>query len=806
MLADLKFALRQLRKSPGFAITAVLTLAIGIGVNTGVFSMMDAVVLRPLAVPDLNRVVTIDEAHGNGNYKPVALPNYLDWRRQNHSFEDLAIRTEAEMNLTGAGDAAHVQATYISSGFFPVMRATPLLGRVFAESDCQPGRDAEAVLSYGLWQKQFGGEASVLGRHIELDGRAYTVIGVMPKTVQYPSTTNLFLPFAPTAQQIGNRGDHDYLVIGRLRPGVTAKQAQMEMAAIAARLAKTYPATNQGWSVHVESLLAGINGDLTPLFYMLVQGATLFVLLVVCANLANLGFARGIARRPEIAMRTALGARRSRILRQVLLENILLGLMGAAGGLLIAKLDLHLSMATMPGQVARYMSGWANITLNGRALAFSLLLAVGAGVVSGLMPAMEALRVNLVEQLKAGSRSLTGSRRTHRLRNIFAAAQIALAVALVVGAALMSKGIWSLLQFANVHQPKQVLMFTAYLPEARYGTQQRANDWYTASLDRLRALPGVTHAEVATALPYGTDGWMDDFRIENRPLVPGKFQSAERVTVSAGYFDALRIPLVEGRPFNAGDGLNTQPVAIVSRNFAERYFPGENPLGHRIRMGSGSDTQEPWVKIVGIVGDTSYDWTQRGSQPAMYVNAAQLPPIDGTSYIVVTQGDPLALAAAAKKTLAAVDPAIALDGVETYATMLHNSVLGLIYAAANLGVDAGIALLLAAIGIFGVMSNLVAERIREIGVRLALGAQRQDVLRMILRRAAWLTGIGVAVGLVLAAGLARLIANLLFGVRPGDPLVFATTTITLAVIALVASWLPARTAAGTDPMQALRDQ
>ncbi|MGD0903323.1 MAG: ABC transporter permease, partial [Terracidiphilus sp.] len=440
MLQDLRYALRQLTKSPGFTIAAVLTLTIGIGANTAGFSSMDAVVLHPLAVPQLDRVVTIDEQQDRGGVEQAALANYQDWTRQSRSFEGLAVRTSQDMSLTGAGDAAHVRAALTSANFFSVLRAQALLGSVYGESECQPGSDAVAVLNYGFWQRRFAGDPAVLGRKVELDQREYTIIGVMPKTMQYPSDADFYLPFAPTPGQLADRGAHYYQVTGRLRDGVTVKQAQAEMRIVAERLANAYPATNLGLSVKVEPLLDGINGELTPLYYRLVMGATLFVLLVVCANVANLQFSRGIARRPEIAMRTALGASRWRIMRQLLMENILLGFAGAAGGLVFGGVYLHVILITMPARVARYMPGWSNTSLNGRVMAFSLLLALAAGLISGIAPAVEALRLNLVEQLRSGSRGTTASRRSGRLRSIFAVLQIALAVALVIGAALMSKG------------------------------------------------------------------------------------------------------------------------------------------------------------------------------------------------------------------------------------------------------------------------------------------------------------------------------------------------------------------------------
>jgi len=805
VLQDLRYALRQLLKSPGFTLAAVLTLTIGIGANTAIFSMMDAIVLRPLAVPDMDRVVTVAEQQARGGYQQVALANYVDWSQRSRSFEELAVRANADRTLTGAGDAAHVQAALSSASFFNVLRAEPLLGRVFNANECQLGSDAVAVLNYGFWIRHFGGDSHVLGRKIELDQRVYTVIGVLPKTMQYPAAVDLFLPFSPTQQQLADRSAHKYVVIGRLREGSTLPEARAEMRVVADRLADAYPATNAGLTVRVEPLLDHVNGSLVGLYFRLVMGATVFVLLVVCANVANLQFARGIARRPEIAMRSALGAGRWRILRQLLTENLLLGVAGAIGGMAFAQLYLHFSAITMPERVARYMPGWANVSLNGRAMAFSLALALGTGLVSGFMPALEALRVNLVDQLKAGSRSATGSGRTHRLRSLFAVAQIALAVALVIGATLMAKGMWSMLHFADAYGPKQALTFDVALPEARYDTPQKAAAWYSSSLDRLRALPGVRHAEVASALPYSDRGWLDDLAIENRPVAPGKSQSALHLLVSDGYFAAVHVPIVDGRGFSRSDSLTTQAVAVVSHKFVARYFPGQNPIGHRIRLGTSRNSPDPWMTIVGVAEDTKYSWWDQTPPEAVYVNVAQTPPLNET-FTLITDGDPLALAPAARKALAGLDPALPLDAVQSYDQLLHESLTGLLYAAGCLGFDALVALLLAAIGIFAVMANSVAERTREIGVRLAMGARRGDVLEMFLRRAAWLTAAGVGCGLVMAFALARMAANLLAGVSPDDPAVFTAITATIAAVAVGSSWIPARRAARVEPMAALRDE
>ena len=806
LLQDLQYAFRQLWKSPGFTITAVLTLAIGIGVNTASFSIMDAVVLRPLAVPDLDHVVTVYEQQQNHPYAhQVALANFADWQRQSSAFEELAVRKPADLSLTGAGDAAHVQAEYTSPSFFTVLRASALLGRVFNQSETRPGANSVAVLSYPFWKSHFASDPGVLGRKVELDERPYTVIGVMPKNMQYPSVADFFLPFAPTDAQLSDRASHDFLVLGRLRKEVTVGQAQADLNVIAGHAAQAYPATNLGWAVNVKTLLADVNGDQTPLYFNLIQGATFFVLLVVCANIANLQFARGIARRPEIAMRTALGASRWRLMRQLLTENILLGLVGGAGGLLFALGYMQISKVTMPEQIARYLAGWSNISLNGRALGLSLALALLAGIVSGFAPALEALRINLVSQLKSGSRSVVGSGRSRKLRNLLAVSQISLAVALVIGAALMCKGMFGMLHLADRYDPTRMLTLDVHLPVARYDTPAKQAAWYKQSLTRLGAMPGVEHAEITAAMPYSDDAWLDNSFIENRPRTPGDSQPAMRLAVSAGYFSAFHIPVVSGRTFNDGDDLGSKPVAIVSRAFAARYFPGEEPIGKHIRLGDAGPNQTPWMTVVGVVEETSYSLWDRSRPAAVYINASQLPSTQMT-YSITTSGDPLAMAPSVRKALAEIDPALPLEDVQTYEQFVRLKLTGLFYVAAMLGFDALVALLLAAIGIFGVMANLVGERTREIGVRLAMGAQREDVLRMILRRAGWLTGIGVCSGLVLAFALAHGVANLLYEVSPNDPVIFSTITGTIAAIALLASWLPARRAARIDPMVALRDE
>ncbi|MFZ0395513.1 MAG: ABC transporter permease [Terracidiphilus sp.] len=449
VLQDLRYALRQLRQTPGFTIAAILSLAFGIGANTASFSIMDAVVLRPFSIPGLDQVFTVQEQQNRGDLRQVALANLEDWQRQSQSFEELAVHYSTGMAVTGAGDAENVQAELVSPNFFSVLRANPVLGRVFYQNETEPGRNRVAMLSGYFWKHHFNADPHIVGRTIELDLHSYTIVGVMPQTMQYPPIDDVFVPFAPDAAELGNRDAHNYFVLGRLRKGVTPDQAQAEMTVLADSLARTYPATNRGWQIKLVPLLDDFNGFYSPFFFSLMLGATLFVFLVVCANLANLQLARGIARRPEIAMRSALGAGRSRIMRQLLTENILLGLVGAAGGLLVAHIYLRLSILSLPPMVDHFIAGWSNISVNQHALALSLLLAVGAGAISGFAPAQAALRVNLVDQLKSGSRAIAGASRSRRMRHLFAVAQVALAIVLVVGAALIARGMVGMLHAAD---------------------------------------------------------------------------------------------------------------------------------------------------------------------------------------------------------------------------------------------------------------------------------------------------------------------------------------------------------------------
>jgi putative ABC transport system permease protein len=769
------------------------------------YTEMDAILFHPLAIPDLKHVVVLTEEASDKVQKPVAMANLEDWRQQSTSFSEIAAHTGNSVGLTGSGDPEHLEATLSTANLFHLLSVEPWLGRTFRPGEDTPGRDQEVVLGYAFWQRHFGGDRSVLNKTLTLDGRSYSIIGVMPQGFRYAPSTDVFLPLALTQAQTNDRDTRSYSVLARLRPGVTLGQAQAELQAIASHLALTHPKTNTGWTAHVQLLSDWITDEYTAMFMHLMMGAGLFVLLIICANVSNLQFSRSIARRSEIAIRSAMGAGRARIVRQLLTESVLLSLLGAGAGILVATLQLHISLVTMPPHLARLIPGWTNIHLNGRALAFSLVLAVAAGIIAGIAPTLSAMRVGVSEQLKAGGRSVSGNRKSHRLRNVFAVTQITLSVALVAGASLMATGMGSMLHVADRFSPQKLLVFDVNLPVARYATVQQRKDFYDHSLQAIRTLPGVTSAGLTQAFPYnGTGVAWQDLALEHVASVPGDNRTAEQLTVSPDYLASMHIPLLHGRSLSDSDQPSTTPVAVISQKLAQRYFADRDPIGQKIRMGKDADLT-PWLTIVGVVDDVTLLWVDKGPQPAVYLSYTQFPPTS-ISYAIRSTGDALAIAPAVRRAVAGVDASLPLDNVESYATFLHEALFGLTSAVGMFAVDACIALLLSAIGIFGVMANAVGERTHEIGLRMALGAKPSQIRTMVLRRALILVAIGLGAGVPLAIALARMVASLLVGVDAGNPLIFGLTSLTVIMVALTATLLPAQRAASIEPMSALRSE
>jgi putative ABC transport system permease protein len=731
----------------------------------------------------------------------VSYADYEDYRQQSHSFTELAARTQSEMTLTLGGQSEHVGAAHATRNLFDLFRIQPQLGRTFAAGEDEPGRDGEAVLTHAFWQTHFGGRGDVLGQPVVLDGRTYVVVGVMPQSFDHVEFTSLWLPLALTPEQKSDRTVRNVVLTGRLARGASVATARAELGLIAREISRRYPRTNEGRTVRIRPLVESINGDLTPTFTEIIMAGTLLLMLIVCANISNLQFARTIRRGPEMAMRCALGSSRARIMRQLLVESLTQSLLGVAAGLLLAKVLLHYIVISMPQQVSRFLAGWSVISLSGRTLAYSVGIAVAAGLIAGVAPALAGMRVNLLEQLKSGSRSVSASAQSHRLRNIFAGVQIMLATALIAGAALITASVYTMLHATERFSPRETLTFNAYLPTAQYTSAARQAEFVRDSLSALNNLRGVRSAEFTTALPYNNTGvWWQDFSIAGDPALPGETRTTQRLTVSPGFLHSLGVPLLQGRFLSASDAMDGPRVAVISKRMAGRYFGEKNPIGEHIQLGKDAAATE--VTIVGVVGDVLYTWVDQTPQAAVYLSSAQFPTSSGT-YVLRTDGDPQALAQPVREIFTNLDRTVALNDIETYAEFLHASLIGLSYAASMLGGDAGIALFLCALGIFGVMANLVSERTHEIGIRFAMGADRAAITGLMLRRSLKITLWGLAAGTLLAFEVSQVLAGILEGIRALQSVLLIGVTMTVGAISLLAGYVPARRAAEVDPTVAL---
>lgn len=806
LLQDIRFSIRMLLKSPVFSLIAILTLALGIGANTATFSASSAFLWRPVSFPGLDRVVMVMSLFPGQSprmYNVVAPADYVDWSRQSHSFEPMAAFAWDDVNMTGAGNPQKLTGFRVSSEFFPTLQVQPILGRTFRTEEDQPGRDQEVVLSYGLWERTFGSDRNVLGKTIQLDGRTYTIVGVMGNEFRFPPRgVQLWLPMAMDEKEKNIRNDHYLHIVTRLKTGVTLAQAQAEMTVIAQRLEREYPNFDKGWGVRVMPVTEFVAGSFGQDYSRLSLGAVMFVLLIVCANVANLLLARSTARRKEIAVRIAMGASRWRLVRLLLTESVLLGIGGCVFGLMLAQWQLALILAYMPAEVEKYLPFWHNIRLDGWTFVYSLGIAVFAGILAGIAPALEVSTAGVVEQLKEGGRGASSGRARHRLRNLFVIAEVSLSLVLMIGAGLMAKGVRELFQIHHNLRPETLLTLRVQLPESKYKLPQQRVAFYDQSLRRLGTLSEVGSATVASAVPYCNCLGSDPFSIEGRPAQPGEFQESYMQSVDRDFFRTMNLSLRSGREFTPQDGQGTARVVIISEDFARRYFPGQDPLGKRIKQGH-DDSDAPWATVVGVVGQMQYDWSARVDRPAMYMPYQQVS--RPYSYFVVRSvGDPMALVPAIRSEIASVDPDQPIFDIATEAKVIHDSVLGLSYVAVMLLAMGGMALLLAAVGVYGVMSYAVTERTHEIGVRMALGARHQEILGMLLKRGIILTGAGFLIGLPMAVALAKLLASLLFGVSAMDLFTFGLGTFVLAAIAMLACYIPARRAMRLDPMAALR--
>ena len=806
LFQDVHYALRTLRKSPGFVLVAVLTLGLGIGANTAIFSLAQGFLLKPLSLPHLDRLVAIGElqAHDRNDTIRASPANYLDWLPQNRSFDRISAFDWESVNLSEVGQPVVAQGIHVSADFFGVLGVKPLLGRTFLPQEDQPGHEYEVVLTRGLWERQFGRDQNVVGKTVRISGTAYTVVGVMGKDCKFPQSVELWLPLALDAKAQQNRNDRYLQAIAHLRPGVAREQAQAEMKAVAQRLANQYPQTNRDWTVQVIPLRDYAIFRGSGPFMFLLMGAVGFVLLIACANVANLLFARATGRQREIAVRAALGASRWRVVRQLLSESLVLGVLGAGAGLLLAQWAIYLILANMPPDLERFVAGWDQIRLDSTVFAFALAVAMAAGILAGLAPALQSWRPDLNAVLKEGVRNSSGGLASHRLRDCFVVAQISLALTLIIGAGLMVRGFRALLDTNRRFHPESLLTMQLVLPDSpAFNDAHRRAAFYDQTLKELGALPGVRSATLVTGFPFSGLMNNDIFSVEGQPVADaGDQRFAVIKDISPNYFQTLGAPLLEGRAFNDLDGPESAPVALVGEHLAKLQWPNRSPLGRRIKIGA-LDSPDPWLTVVGVVGDIKYNWSASSSEPVIYRPYRQAPR-NYVAFGLRTTGDPASLVSAARFAVTRVSRDQPIFKVESLDRVIRDNTLPIAYVAVMMAVAGVLALLLASVGVYSVMAYSVAERTHDIGVRIVVGARPAEVVRLVVGRGLLLTVLGFALGLPCAFGLAYLEANLLSGVDPRDFWTFSWVSALLAVVSLLACYIPARRAIRLDPIVALR--
>jgi putative ABC transport system permease protein len=798
MLRDLRQALRALRRVPSLTVVSILTVALGVGAGTSLFSVVKAVLLNPLPYPQPHRLSWIAEWGRNGFPWPVAYSNFQDWRAQNHSFTAMAAFAVDAVN-TGGDLPQRTFAASITPGFFDVLGVQPALGRAFLPSEQINGAPLRVILGYGLWQRAYGGDRKIVGRALRISGYPVTVIGVMPPGFSYPPKSEIWLSVVALGEPPPSRGAHNYMVIGRLRPGVSVAQAHSDLGAIQLRLYLQQPSPFMTKDVSIVSLAEHTVGKVRPALLVLF-GAVGFLLLIVCVNVANLLLVRVTARARELAVRCALGAGHARLFRQMLTESLLLALAGGAGGLLLALWSMDLLKALLPAEVPRA----ADIRIDTGVLVFALAITAAAGVLFGLLPAWRAARMNMNEAIKGGSRTYTAGRRSHRTQSALVVSEVCLSLVLLASAGLLVNSFLRLLSIDSGFRPDHVL--TATLSFASTGDDKEAprlRAEYANLLARVRALPGVLAAGTTDTPPlenYGSDG---SFKVQGRTLPDNT--DVGYIVISSGYLRALRIPIVSGRDFSDADTTSSGGVAIVSSEMARRYWPGRNPLGDRIQFDSMYGKDAPWLTVVGIAGDIRQDGLTEQINPQAYVCYTQADRLTLPALMIRTPLDPASLARAVRSAVGAVDHEIAVD-FKTMDAVMAESVARQRFQMQVLGGFAALAMLLAAVGLYGVLSYLVAAGHGEIGIRMALGAQPASVFLMITGRALRLAAIGAAVGLAGCLAMRPIVAALLFGVGPSDPVTLAGATAALLGVACAASVFPALRAMRTDPASALREE
>ena len=813
---DLRFAFRQLIKSPGFTSIAIIALALGIGANTAMFSVVNAILLRPLPFPESDRLAMIWQTNPEVTkmgfpLAPTSVPDFMDWRAQGKSFSEISAIEGWSSNLTGTDEPERLEGARVSANLFSLLHVQPILGRAFAEGEDQLGRNQVVILSYELWQRRFGGDRSIIGRKLTLDQEPFTVVGVMPRGFNFPSETGMpaymtfgprceaWTPFAPSEGRAKNRGAHNIAVIGRLKPGISLTTAQTEMNTLAVRFARQFPDSNKDWGIKLVSLQkqAAAGSERTLSVLMAAVGC---ILLIACANVANLLLARGLGRQKEIAIRRALGASRARIVRQLLTESILLALVGGLLGILFAIWGSDLLLAIAPTNLPRL----GESRMDGTVLLFTLLVSLGTGVLFGIAPALRSSRIGLSEKLKEGDRGATAGHA--RLRNGLIVSEVALALMLLIAAGLLIESFAQLARVQPGFNPDRVLTFNVALPDNPYDDRAKAAAFFDQIVTRIKDLPGVKSAAAGNVLPLSGGEEIDGFEIQGRPAPPpGQIQTANFRWVTPDYFKTLQIPLQRGRIFNERDKKDAAEVAIIDETMARLYFPGVNPIGQRFK-GTNEKKKPIFREIVGVVGSVRHASINAKPAPHIYLPEAQAGQQVMTVAVRSVGTEPTSLLQMVRRTIATVDPNVPIADIRTMEEMVASSEAPWRFTMSLLGAFAGVALLLASVGIYGVLAYSVTQRRREIGIRMSLGAQRRDVLQLFLSQGMAVTSLGIVIGLGGAWAATRIMRSLLYSVSPTDPLVFLSVPLTFAIIALLASFFPARKAARINPVIALRSE
>ncbi len=804
---DVRYGARMLWKHRLATLVCVLALALGIGANTAMFSLAEAFLLHSVPFENADGIVALVNVRPQQNIErnPIAPATYLDWQAQAKSFQQISAYAWGEVNLTGNREPEKIQGFEVTANFFELLGVQPKMGRAFLPEEEQPGKEQEIILSYGLWERRYASDPNILNKLVKVDGKSYTIVGVMGKGFDFPMPAEAWMPLALTVKQRSERNSRYIWVLGKLKPDTSVKQAAAEMSGLAQREAATYPDSSKGWQLRVLPVREFATSDLTRQYTLLLMGAVGFVLLIACADVANVQFARVSGRQKELAVRAAMGASRWRIVCQLLTESILLALLGSAAGLFFAQWSITLILAHMPADVAKFVAGWKTISLDANAFLFTLAIALFSGILAGIAPALLTSRTNVSETLKESGRGSSAGRARHRLRNALVVAEISLSLVLLVGAGLLVKNFTALIDVNEKYHPESILTMNLSLPELQYKAQPGRVSFHEQVLQRLSTLPNVQSAAMVTHVPYADGGGVSTraFSVEGRPATDrGEMRNAIVQTISSNYFGLMQIALREGREIANTDADGTLPVAVISRSLARRYFPDEKPLGKKLRVGPADDSSA-WLTIVGIVDDVHYSWIDKNDVPTIYRSYRQSPPYYA-SLVLRTGEEPLSFVPAARSQVAAVDPDLSLFNIKALDKVISDSVVGIAYVAVMMGVLGIIALVLAAVGVYGVMSNAVSERTNEIGIRMAMGATANDIQKLVLGKGALLTLIGTGIGLPVAFLLANALSSLLFGVKAADPVAFIVLPLVLAAVATLASYLPARRAVRVDPITALR--